>query len=135
MLDLEELRESAEAKVLGRSAVLSSDGFCGGFAANSEVGGRPVAAKGFCGGVEDVENGFEGLDVPVEKGFADDELADGFAPKRVSPIPVFLIGFGAAFGADCSFLSFNATSDIFVPRNTLTLPSLRLHVFLRHVNT
>lgn len=135
MLGLGELRERAEAKVFGRPAVISPDDSCGGSATNPEVGGRTFVAKGFCGAGEDVENGFEGLDVPIENGFADAELADGFAPKSVSPIPVFPTGFGAddtTAGAD---FSFGATLDIFVPRSALILPSLRLHVFLRHANT
>lgn len=136
---MEELRESAEAKVLGRQAVIFSDGLCGGSAASSEVEGRLLAAGKSCDRVEEVEKGFEGLDepVPVENGFADGKLDEDFAPKSVSPMPVLPTGFGTVdcvFGADFSFFSLDATSDIFVPRSTLTLPSLRLHVFLRHVN-
>lgn len=110
----------------------------GGFAASSEVG-RPAAAKGLLGAEEDdVEKGFEGveLDPLVENGFAEAE-AEGFAPNRVSPIlTAGFSGCSSALGSSfmLSFLSF-ATSEILTPRNALTLPSLRRHVFLRHDNT
>lgn len=125
------LRERAEAKVLGSSVVID----WGGLAASSDAGDP----KGFFCAVEDVEKGFEGaeLDEFVEKGFADDGFEEGFAPKRVSP------RFTAGFDAGVSFsesafsflLSFEATSDMLTPRTALTLPSLRLHVLRRHVNT
>jgi hypothetical protein len=82
-----------------------------------------------------LENGFEGFEVLVANGFAEIEPEDGFEPKSVSPM--FIAGFDAGdstLGACFPFL-FLDTSDILVPRNTFTLPSLRLQVFLRHVNT
>lgn len=101
-------------------------------------GERVFAANGF-GGVdveEDVENGFELAPPPIENGFAF-VLELGLAPNNASPI--LTAGFEAAtsgFAVLFSLFSFGvATSVILVPRNTLTLPSLRLHVLRRHVNT
>lgn len=130
------MRLSAEAKVLGRSVVPGD--FWGGLAASSEVG-RPAAAKGLFGvDGEVVENGFEDVyDAIGENGFAEEEGEDddGLAPKSVSPI--LIVGFAgcvSALGSILFSLLFE-TSEIRIPRNALTLPSLRLHVFLRHDRT
>ena len=134
-----ELSESAEAKVLGRSAVGDWKGWGGLVIASEE--GELAAAKGLLGVDEDeVEKGFEaiGPDPPMENGFAEDELDEGFAPNRVSPILITgLEGNASAFDSAFMlsfFLSF-ATSDILIPRNARTLPSFRLHVFRLHDNT
>lgn len=108
-------------------------------AASFEVG-LTAAAKGLLGVEdEDVEKGFEDaeFDALVEKGFAEEVVEDGLAPNKVSPI--LTAGFAGCFSAlgsvfVFSFLSLK-TSEIRTPRNALTLPSLRLHVFRRHDNT
>ena len=109
----------------------------GRIAASSEVG-RLDFTKGFATDVEEVEKGFEvGFEVPEEKGFAVEELLDGFAPKSDSPN--LTSGFGGwvrgfvSVGFD--FFSLATNSDILTPRKTLTLPSLRLHVFRRQLST
>lgn len=134
-----ELRVSAEANVLGRSSGVDGCKFWGGLAASSEVGG-PVAAKRLLGAEDEVaENGFDAINPAplVEKGFADEEEDKGFAPNRASPM--LTAGFAGCFSAlgsifVFSFLSF-AISEILTPRNALTLPSLRLHIFRRHDST
>ncbi len=132
------LSERAAAKVFGRSVVV---GGWGGFAASSEAEPRPAAENGFVGAFE-VENGFELDEVEVEKGF--EGVGNGFTEVEVEGLPPnndsprFTVGFGGAgtssFGSDL-FFSLAALSNTLTPRNALTLPSLRLHVFLRHVRT
>ena len=88
-----------------------------------------------------MENEFNGAAASelVVKGLAEVELEEGFVPKIISP--KFAAGFGTGTSDFVSALalsfrlSFGATSVILVPRNALTLPSLRLHVFRRHANT
>ena len=125
-------RERAEAKVLGRSDFVDDN--CGGSVANSGAAG-PVAAKGLLRAAEEeVENGFDEVLLDSEVDFE-----EGFAPNRVSPI--LTAGFvGSRLAVESTWLlSFlfplAATSAILIPRSTLMLPSLRLHVFRRHAKT
>ena len=97
------------------------------------------------GVAEGVEKGFVEVesDVDVENGFADDELAEGFTPNKLSPIFVeavvlfcvldaFVLGSGSFFSFRPSFAEI---SEILTPRSARMLPSLRLHVFRRQVST
>jgi len=132
------LSERAAAKVFGRSVVV---GDCDDFAASSDTEPKPAAKNGFAGAFE-LENGFELDEVEVEKGF--EEVENEFAEIEVEGLPPnndsprFILGFGGAatsgFGSDL-FFSLAALSDTLTPRNALTLPFVRLHVFLRHTRT
>jgi len=81
------LRERAEAKVLGRSAV--GDDGCAGCSAGFDSCADPGDAKGLLEDVDvDVENGFEGpLEELVENGFAEAvlEFENGFPPNSAAP--------------------------------------------------
>ena len=97
--------------------------------------GRRVDGSGLCDTVEEgVEEGSEEV---VENGLAEDEVEAGFAPNSVSPrLTAGFNACGSGFGSGFSLrLSLGATTVIRKPRNALTLPSLRRHVFLRHVRT
>jgi hypothetical protein len=112
--------------------------------ASSESGGRFEAEKGL---IEDAEAELKGLAVVVldvvENGFEEDELPAGFTPNKLSPIFVEV----TTFICDCDDAGFDSASpvvfrrslaedsEIRTPRNTRTLPSLRLHAFRRQVST
>ena len=114
-------------------------------AASSESGGSFEVEKGL---IEDAEVELKGLavvvlDVEAENGFEEEELPAGFTPNKLSPIFVEV----TAFICDCEDAGFDSASpvafrrslagnsEIRTPRSTRTLPSLRLHVFRRQVNT
>jgi hypothetical protein len=88
-----------------------------------------------------VENGFDGAALfgLVENGFAEVEVEDGFVPNNVSPKFISDVEIGVSpSNCDLAFpfrLSFAATSVTLMPLRAFTLPSLRLHVFRRHVIT
>ena len=79
----------------------------------------------------------------LENGFVEDVPGIDVAPKRISPISPGASGFVCNWNGIC----FDSTSPFFPPlslaevSNTVTalsartLPSFRLHVFRRHINT
>lgn len=114
-------------------------------AASSESEGSFEVEKGL---IDKAEDELEGLavvvlDVEVENGFDEEELAAGFTPNKLSPMFVEV----KTFGCNCKGVGIESTSPVAfrrslaedsetrMPRSTRTLPSLRLHVFRRHVST
>jgi hypothetical protein len=97
--------------------------------------------------LEDVEEVLKGLvdaviDVEVENGFEEDEVPVGLTPNKPSPIFVEVMEFTcdreAGFDSPSSLRfrrSLTEASEILTPLKARTLPSLRLHVFRRQVNT
>lgn len=100
------LRERAEAKVFGRSAV-GDDGFSVGLSACAD----PGAVKGLLEDVDEgEENGFEGpLEELVEKGFAElvvELFENGFPPNNAAPKSTAgFVGCVSALGS-AGFVSF-----------------------------
>lgn len=134
------LSERADAKVLGRSAV-GDDGWAV-FSVDLGVCTDPGAANGLLEDAEDdVANGFEDpLEEFVENGFAElvvELFENGFPPNNATPRSTAGFVYCASALGSAGFVSFFlfAASDILTPRRTLTLPSLRRHVFLLHVRT
>ncbi len=88
---------------------------------------------------EGVEKGFEfvELEMLVENGLVEVEVDNETPPNKAWPRAALEIT------GDCSIslvfvsfpLIFEGESEIITPRKARTLPSLRLHVFRRHVNT